>query len=75
MAQTRHIDVHWDAEARVWWAESHEIPGFVTEAPTYAALVERAGHAAAELLRANEQGAGPVELLFRMDHPIAVETD
>ena len=30
---------HWDAEAGVWWAESADLPGLVTEAPTIETLV------------------------------------
>ena len=36
---TLNIRAHWDAEARVWWAESREIPGLVAETTTYDALV------------------------------------
>ena len=33
------VRAHWDAEARVWWAESENIPGLVAEAETHEALV------------------------------------
>jgi predicted RNase H-like HicB family nuclease len=50
MPDTRHISVTYDPEAQVWWAESDDIPGLVTEASTLDALVERAEAAAIELL-------------------------
>ena len=33
------IRAHWDAEARVWWAESDDVPGLVAEAGTHEELV------------------------------------
>jgi predicted RNase H-like HicB family nuclease len=33
------ILAHWDREARVWWAESSDVPGIVGEAATLDALV------------------------------------
>jgi predicted RNase H-like HicB family nuclease len=36
-----HFEVraHWDAKAGVWWAESDDIPGLVTEAQSFDELV------------------------------------
>ncbi len=47
------VRAHWDAESGVWWAESDDIPGLVTEAPTFDALVERALAVIPELLEVN----------------------
>jgi predicted RNase H-like HicB family nuclease len=33
------VRAHWDPDARVWWAESEDIPGLVTEARTFDELV------------------------------------
>ncbi len=36
---TLHISAHWDAEAKVWWAESNDVPGLVAETKTYEGLI------------------------------------
>ena len=36
---TFNVKAHWDAEARVWWAESDDVPGLVAEAETHDTLV------------------------------------
>ena len=33
------VQAHWDADASVWWAESDDLPGLVTEAPSFRDLV------------------------------------
>lgn len=48
-----NVNVMWDPEARVFVASSDDIPGLVTEAPTYERLVERVMAVAPELLRDN----------------------
>ncbi len=47
------IHADWDAEAKVWTAYSDDIPGLVTEAETWDALIARATAAATELLALN----------------------
>jgi len=47
------VQAHWDADAKVWWADSDDIPGLVTEAETFDALVERVVAIAPELLSLN----------------------
>ncbi len=37
--ETFNVKAHWDADARVWWAESDDVPGLVAEAETHDALV------------------------------------
>lgn len=32
--QTYEVMAHWDAEAKVWWAESSDVPGLVAESDT-----------------------------------------
>lgn len=54
MAARCTVEAHWDAEARVYWATCAEIPGFVTEAPTYDALVVRALDLMSELVDTHE---------------------
>jgi predicted RNase H-like HicB family nuclease len=47
------ILAHWDAEARVWWAQSDEIPGLVAEATTLDTIIENIKHIVPELLQLN----------------------
>jgi hypothetical protein len=47
------VKAHWDAEARVWWAESDDIPGLVSEAETHDGLVENLRHVVPEILALN----------------------
>lgn len=44
----------WDPEARVWIAESDDVPGLVLESGSFDALVERVRFAARELLELNQ---------------------
>ena len=48
-----HVVANWDSEAKVWFAESDDIPGLVTEAPTLERLIERIRAVAPELLELN----------------------
>ena len=50
-----HFEIRavWDADAKVWTAYSDDIPGLVTEAETWDALIARASQAAKELLVLN----------------------
>jgi predicted RNase H-like HicB family nuclease len=43
----------WDAEASVWVAESDEVPGLITEAPTIEDLIVKLKVLIPELLEAN----------------------
>lgn len=61
---TRHVTARWDSEARVWWAESDDIPGLVTEAATLDELLERCGAVTGELLAANGEAQGSVASLI-----------
>lgn len=64
MPDTRHIQTSYDPEAKVWWAESEDLPGLVSEAPTLDALIDRVTAVAAELLVANGGSSGEVNLEF-----------
>ena len=65
MADTRQIQVFHDPDAGVWWAESEDIPGLISEAATFDALCDRVSAVAPELLAANEGPlGGPVSLEF-----------
>ena len=48
----------WDDEAKVWVAESNDVPGLVTEAPTLEALQAKIRVLVPELLELNHSDAG-----------------
>lgn len=52
------ITATWDDEAKVWVAESDDVPGLATEAPTQEELVAKLKVIIPELLEANP-GRGP----------------
>ena len=64
MPDTKHIQAHYDPDAGVWWADSDDLPGLVSEAPTLDALVDRVAAVVPELLAANGAAPGPVRLEF-----------
>lgn len=47
------IRATWDPDARVWVAESDDVPGLITEAESCEALIEKLRHLIPELLEAN----------------------
>ena len=42
--------INWDNEAQVWYCTSEDIPGLILESGSLDVLVERARHAAPEIL-------------------------
>ncbi len=63
MCDTRHVHATFDVEAGVWWAESDDLPGLVSEAPTLEGLIDRVTAVAADLL-ASEGAVTAVKLEF-----------
>jgi predicted RNase H-like HicB family nuclease len=65
---TRTVRAEWDAEARVWVAESDDVPGLVTEAETIERLIERLQVLVPELLELNgaADGTAAIELVARL---------
>ena len=59
------VRAHWDEIAHVWWAESDEVPGLASEAPTLEELDENVRAIAPELLALNRgiQGTFRVQLI------------
>jgi len=53
MATTLEVRAHWDDEAKVWWAESDDVPGLVAEAATFDQLVENVREVTPDLLELN----------------------
>lgn len=56
------IKLTWDSEARVWIAESDDVPGLVLESGSFDALIERVRVTVPELLELNGTAAAPVQL-------------
>ena len=56
------VRAHWDAEAGVWWAESDDIPGLVTEAKTFDDLVSNVCALIPDLLELNGISNLPAEV-------------
>lgn len=52
-AVTFNVQAFWDSEAGVWVAESDDVPGLVTEAPTPQGLLEKLRVLVPELLELN----------------------
>lgn len=72
MADTRHVHATYDPESQVWWAESDDLPGLVSEAPTLDELVDRVMAVAGELLTANGASAAGVSLEFSVTRQVEV---
>jgi len=54
----------WDDEAKVWIAESNDIPGLCLESASFDELIEDVRVAAPEMLLLNCQYEGPVYLIY-----------
>jgi len=51
--RTLEVQATWDEEAKVWVAESDDVPGLVTEAPTVEALLAKLDVLIPELVAEN----------------------
>jgi hypothetical protein len=58
------VTLIWDDEAKVWIADSNDIPGLVLESESFDELIEDVRAAAPEMLLLNCQYEGPVYLIF-----------
>jgi predicted RNase H-like HicB family nuclease len=71
LAEVIEVQAQWDPEAGVWWAESADLPGLVSEAPTLDALIERVSVAIPDLLAVTEgppaADSPPRRVTFRVD--------
>ena len=65
--RTFTVLAEWDEEARVWVAQSEDVPGLVTEAESEAKLIEKLRSMVPELLELNKYplGPGPFEMLIQ----------
>ncbi len=48
-----NVQLHWDDEAKVWWADSEDIPGLIVEGDDVDELVKEACLAASLLIDMN----------------------
>ena len=60
------IKLTWDPEARVWIAESDDVPGLVLESGSFDALIERVRFTVPELLELNGTAPAPAPVQLRM---------
>jgi predicted RNase H-like HicB family nuclease len=63
------IKAVWDSEAKVWVAESEDVPGLITEAESSDALLEKLRVLVPELLELNEclrAGQKSVDVLIHL---------
>ena len=47
------VQVHWDAEASIWWLQSDDLPGLATEAPSLYQLIEHIKSLVPVIMREN----------------------
>ena len=66
------VALTWDDEARVWYCTSEDIPGLVLESGSLDALVERARHAASELLELMGHDTANASLSFKAERCASV---
>ncbi|MGC8968101.1 MAG: DUF1902 domain-containing protein [Thermus sp.] len=67
------VQASWDGEAGVWVAESQDVPGLATEAPTLEELLAKLAVMVPELLEENGVGVEPpVELHLEAARPLAL---
>ena len=64
--------VNWDDEAQRWYCTSDDIPGLILESDSLDILVERARHAAPELLELMGNDPVMASLLFKAERHAAV---
>lgn len=67
-AQAFTVRAVWDAEARVWVAESNDVPGLVTEGASQETLVEKLTSLVPELLELNNHSIDrtkPIEIIVQ----------
>ena len=66
------VFLSWDDEAQVWYCTSDDIPGLILESSSLDSLVERARHAAPELLELMGRDPANASLSFKAERHAAV---
>jgi len=69
MSDPRTVRAHWDAEAKVWWAESDEVPGLVAEAETLDQLTTAIMAAIEDVFHLNEPRTEELSVRLIADLP------
>ena len=67
------VQARWDPSACVWWAESDDLPGLVTEASSFSELVARVRSLAPRIIEEN-LGQGPGGISIRVSGDGSQET-
>ena len=65
------VRAYWDPDAKVWWTESDDIPGLVTEASTLEKLIENILALVPDLIKLNNVTGDeiPISVLaHRVEH-------
>ena len=67
--QTYEVHAHWDADAKVWWAESNDVPGLAIESPSADGLLIELRQLVPELLEMNNRlpDERPLRMRFLLD--------
>jgi len=66
MSKVLEVKALWDDEAKVWVAESNDVPGLITEADTLSALVQKLKYLIPELLAENGYPDGGDAISFKV---------
>jgi hypothetical protein len=66
----RRIRANYDPDTGQWWADSDDLPGLVSEAASFEALVDRVSAVAGELMLANGARPGPLTLEFTTERQV-----
>ena len=69
--KTYHVKAIWDNEAKIWVAESEDIPGLITEAETQAKLEDKLRVMVPELLLEN----GLIDCARPLEIPIKIHEE
>lgn len=64
--QTYEVRANWDPDARVWWAESDDVPGLVAETRTHDEMVAELRLLIPELLELNLPNRPREGILLRL---------
>lgn len=62
MNRTYRVTAHYDADAKVWWAEGVDVPGLIVEGPTFEAMLASVRELLPQMVEANLHGQGGGEL-------------
>ena len=74
MPRPVRVTALWDTEARVWVAESADVPGLVAEADTVESLTTKLEQLIPELLEANEARFGSSVFELVTKRPLQLAT-